>query len=85
MCLGVPMEIKSIEGTTAYTEMSGLQLECDVSIIEDPKVGDFVIVHAGYAIERLDPEEAAETLELIRGAIDSIEVIHGSDEAAVEG
>jgi hydrogenase expression/formation protein HypC len=76
------MEIKTIEGTTAYAEMSGLKLECDVSLIEEPKIGDFVIVHAGYAIERLDPEEAAETLELIRGAIDSIEVIHGSDEAA---
>ena len=82
MCLGVPMEIKSIEGTTAKTEMSGLSLECDISLIENPKVGDFVIVHAGYAIERLDPDEAAETLELIRGAIDSIEVIHGSDETA---
>ncbi|MCP4229348.1 MAG: HypC/HybG/HupF family hydrogenase formation chaperone [bacterium] len=85
MCLGVPMEIKNIEGTTAQTEMSGLKLECDVSLIENPEVGDYVIVHAGYAIERLDPDEAAETLELIRGAIDSIDVIHGSDEAAAQG
>jgi hydrogenase expression/formation protein HypC len=76
------MEIKSIDGTTAKAEMSGLSLECDVSLIENPKVGDFVIVHAGYAIERLNPDEAAETLELIRGAIDSIDVIHGSDETA---
>lgn len=82
MCLAVPMEIKSIEGTTAYAEMSGLKLECDVSLIDNPAIGDFIIVHAGYAIERLDPDEAAETLELIRGAIDSIEIIHGSDEAA---
>lgn len=82
MCLSVPMEIKSIEGNTARVEISGLKLDCDVSLIENPEVGDYVIVHAGYAIEKLDPEEAAETLELIGGAINSIEIIHGSDEAA---
>ncbi len=63
------MQIKEIDGVMAKVEMSGISLECDLSLIADPKIGEYVIVHAGYAIERMDEEEAAETLESIREAI----------------
>jgi len=65
MCLGVPMKIIEIVGTTATVEMSHVRQECDLSLSPDARVGDYVIVHAGFAIEVLDEEEARETLDLL--------------------
>ncbi|HUU56589.1 MAG TPA: HypC/HybG/HupF family hydrogenase formation chaperone [bacterium] len=65
MCLGVPMKIIEIAGTTATVEMSHVRQECDLSLSPDARVGDYVIVHAGFAIEVLDEEEAQETLDLL--------------------
>jgi hydrogenase expression/formation protein HypC len=63
MCLGVPMQIKEIlEGNLGRAALGDVEYTCDLSLIEDPKVGEYVILHAGYAIERLDEEEALETL-----------------------
>ncbi len=65
MCLAVPMEIKSIEDNVAQVEVGGVKNEVRLDIIdEDPQVGDFVIVHAGFAIRRLDREEGLETIKL---------------------
>lgn len=65
MCLAVPAEIKSLEGDTAKADFGGVMRSVNVSLVE-AKVGDYVIVHAGYAIEVLDREEAERTLELFR-------------------
>ncbi|NIT36214.1 MAG: HypC/HybG/HupF family hydrogenase formation chaperone [candidate division Zixibacteria bacterium] len=65
MCLGVPMKIIEVEGTTATVEMAQVRQECDLSLAPEARVGDYVIVHAGFAIEVLDEEEAQETLELL--------------------
>ena len=65
MCLGVPMKIIEIVGTTATVEMSHVRQECDLSLSPDARVGDYVIVHAGFAIEVLNEEEAQETLDLL--------------------
>lgn len=65
MCLAVPAEIKSIEGTTAEVDFGGVVRSVNLSLVS-AKVGDYVIVHAGYAIEVLDREEAEKTLELFR-------------------
>lgn len=65
MCLAVPAEIKSIEGHNATVDYGGVSRSANISLV-DAKVGDFVIVHAGYAIEVLDREEAEKTLELFR-------------------
>lgn len=65
MCLGVPMKIIDIEGTTATVEMAHVRQRCDLSLSPEAKVGDYVIVHAGFAIEVLNEEEARETLELL--------------------
>ncbi len=67
MCLGVPMQVMSIDGTDIVAEIDGVRREASLLILDDPvEVGDFVIVHAGFAISRLDREEARETLALMR-------------------
>ena len=64
MCLAVPMRVIEIEGAVAQVEEGGVRRPARVDLIEGGKVGDYVIVHAGIAIERLEPEEARETLRL---------------------
>lgn len=67
MCLAVPMEVVSLSAAgTARVRQEGVELEVDVSLVEGLKPGDYVIVHAGFAIEILDLEEAGQRLELFR-------------------
>ena len=68
MCVGVPMQVVSIDNNgSAVTEMDGVRREASLMLLSDEvKVGDFVIVHAGFAISRLDEEDARETLALMR-------------------
>ncbi len=65
MCLGVPMKVIEIDGKTATVEIAHVRQHCDLSLSPEAKVGDYVIVHAGFAIEILDEEDARETLELL--------------------
>ena len=65
MCLAVPAEVKSIEGHVATVDYGGTRRTANVSLV-DAKVGDFVIVHAGYAIQVMDREEAEKTLDIFR-------------------
>ena len=64
MCLGVPGKIEKLTGTKGIISYGGAKREVDLSLIEDPQVGEYVIVHAGFAIEKLDEDEAKETLRL---------------------
>ena len=67
MCLGVPMKILSRDGDTVLAEVDGVQKEASVMLLaEEVNVGDYIIVHAGFAISRLDEEYAQETLRLMR-------------------
>jgi len=67
MCLAAPMKIEEIiDRRRAVVSEGGVRVEVDVSLLEDPKPGDHVIVHAGYAIETLSLEDAEERLELFR-------------------
>ena len=66
MCLGVPMRVMNIEGETALCEIDGVQRQASLMMVEDVTVGDFVLIHAGFAIEKLDEEDAQETLRLFR-------------------
>jgi hydrogenase expression/formation protein HypC len=63
MCLAVPGKIVSISGQNAMIDFGGVQREANVSLIE-PMVGDYVVVHAGFAIQVVDEEEARETIKL---------------------
>ncbi|HEX7391610.1 MAG TPA: HypC/HybG/HupF family hydrogenase formation chaperone [Thermoplasmata archaeon] len=69
MCLAVPAEIKSIDGHVAAVDYGGVRRTANVSLVE-AKVGDYVIVHAGYAIQVMDKEEAEKTLDLFREMLD---------------
>ena len=65
MCLGIPMKVKKIKGDFAEVESGRLIRTINIQMLSDIKVGDYVIVHAGFAIQKLDPEKAKETLRLI--------------------
>ena len=64
MCLAIPAQITEMDGTRAKIELAGNVRDADLSLIEDPAIGDWVLVHAGFAIEKLEPEDAEETLKL---------------------
>jgi len=65
MCLAVPMKLVEIDGDRAgLAELDGVRRPVDLSLVSDPRLGDYVIVHAGFAIETLDPREAEERLAL---------------------
>ena len=67
MCLAVPMEIEKIEDQVADVKVGEVRHKVRLDIIdEQPSVGDFVIVHAGFVIRRLDREEGLETLQIFR-------------------
>lgn len=71
MCLGVPMQIISIEGTDAVAEIDGVRREASLMLLDEAVAeGDYVIVHAGFAITRLDEAEALETLAIMREIFD---------------
>ena len=65
MCLAIPAEVLSIgEGDIATVEIGGVRKDISLSLVEGVGVGDYVIVHTGFALSKLDPEEAKDTLEL---------------------
>lgn len=67
MCLGVPMKVLSRDGDTIVAEVDGVRKEASVMLLnEEVVVGDYVIVHAGFAISRLDEAYAEETLRMMR-------------------
>jgi len=64
VCLAVPAAVLSIEGHKGTVEVSGVRYQANLSLVEDVSVGDVVLLHAGFAIQKLDPEAAAETIAL---------------------
>ena len=71
MCLAVPMQIiKILADGKALVKQDELETEVDLTLIPDPQVGDYVIIHAGYAIESLDLEEAEQRLKLFQAMED---------------
>lgn len=63
MCLAVPLKILEISGNTAKGESGGLTRSVRIDFIRDLQIGDYVMVHAGFAIEKVDPEQARLDLE----------------------
>ncbi len=66
MCLGIPMQIKSIEGFTARCEAKGVERDVSLFMMQDDKleVDDFIVVHVGYAIQKISPQEAQTAWEI---------------------
>lgn len=73
MCLAIPSRITKIENNMATIDVEGVQREASLMLLEDARVGDYVIVHAGFAIQKLDEAAAQETLDLLREAIAAID------------
>jgi len=71
MCLAVPMKVVEIEEGTAICEVDGVRREGSLMMLDDVAVGDYVLLHAGFAIEKIDPEEAQKTLDIFREALDA--------------
>ncbi len=66
MCLAVPLQIEEIDGLDAIGARDGIRRRIRLDFIPDPSVGEYVIVHAGFAIERLSEEQAKESLAAAR-------------------
>lgn len=62
MCLAIPLQLIEINGNSAVGEAMGMRRDIRVDFIENPQIGDYVIVHAGFAIERLPEQQALEDL-----------------------
>ena len=66
MCLGIPMQVQEINGFTARCEAKGVEREVSLFLLQDalPAIGDFVVVHVGYAIQIIAPDTARSAWEL---------------------
>ena len=73
MCLASPSKITKIQNNMATIDVEGVQREASLLLLEDARVGDYVIVHAGFAIQKLDEAAAQETIDLLREAIAAID------------
>ena len=68
MCLAIPSKIVKIETGMGTIDVDGVQRTCSLLLLESPKVGDWVIVHAGFALHKIDETAALETLRLLKEA-----------------
>ncbi len=64
MCLAVPVRVLQIDGQKALVELGGLARQTSIMLVPDTQVGDYVLLHAGFAIQKLDEREAEETMRL---------------------
>ncbi len=77
MCLAIPMEVKTITDNSAVVEYEGTRREVRLDIFDQrPEIGDYVIIHAGFALHRIDEAEAKETLQYWK------EILAYADEAS---
>jgi len=68
MCLAIPSKITQIDNHMAVIDVDGVRRECSLLLVEDAQVGEYVIVHAGFAISKIDEAAALETLALLKEA-----------------
>ena len=68
MCLALPAEVISIDDDNATVSLEGMKKNISLALVEDVKIGDFVLVHVGYALHKVSKEEAARTLSLMSEA-----------------
>ena len=66
MCLAIPARVVELqEGARAIVDLDGVRKSIDLSLVDDVTVGDYVVVHVGFALGRIDPEEAERTLAML--------------------
>jgi hydrogenase expression/formation protein HypC len=64
MCLSIPAKIDSINENTAMVSVGNVTYKASLQLLDDVKVGDYILLHTGFAIQKISPEEAAETLKI---------------------
>ena len=65
MCLAIPMKIMKIEGDAAIVKAGGLERRANISFLKNARVGDYVLIHAGFVIEKVKESEAMKTLKVL--------------------
>ena len=78
MCLAVPSRIIEIKDTVATVDVDGVKRQASIMLLDDAKIGDYVIVHAGFAISKLDEETAEQTLADMRNMLSFMDREAGS-------
>ena len=76
MCLAIPLKITEIDGNDAVGERDGIRRKIRLDFIPSPRIGDYVIVHAGFALERLDAQQAEEDLAAAREVEDALRELY---------
>jgi len=72
MCLAIPMRLIEIEGPSGVAEVDGVTRQVRLDLLPEAGLGDYILIHAGLAIARVDPEYAQETLSLLRELADEV-------------
>lgn len=72
MCLAIPSKIIKIENNVGTVDVDGIRRQASLLLLEDVKVGDYVIVHAGFALHKIDESEAMESLKILREAAEKV-------------
>jgi hydrogenase expression/formation protein HypC len=65
MCLSIPAKILSVEGNTAKASVGGAIVNTSLHLVDDIQVGDYVLIHTGFALQKISEEEALETIRII--------------------
>ncbi|NLY55676.1 MAG: HypC/HybG/HupF family hydrogenase formation chaperone [Firmicutes bacterium] len=73
MCLAVPAKVTEINGFLAKVEIYGNTREVGIRLVPDVQVGDWVLIHAGFALEKIDEERARETLKILEEMAELVE------------
>ena len=85
MCLAIPSKIVEIRDQAAVIDVDGVQRQCNLMLVEDAQVGDYVIVHAGFALHKIDEADALASLKLLKEAAELVErrqaADHGSNDS----
>jgi hydrogenase expression/formation protein HypC len=69
MCLAIPIRVEALlPGDLARVTLSGVSKTVSIALVEDVRIGDYLLIHVGFALARLDPEEAERTLAMMREA-----------------
>jgi hydrogenase expression/formation protein HypC len=66
MCLAVPVKVRKIDKNTAQVDMAGATRTVDIRLLDGVRKGDYILVHAGFGIEKINAKEAKETLKLLK-------------------
>jgi len=76
MCIAIPSKIVKIENNIGTIDVDGVKRKTSLLLLEDAKVGDYVIVHAGFAIHKIDEQVAMESLKILR---ETLSLVEGGD------